>query len=137
MQVTPYVVFEGRAEEAIAFYAQALGAEVVALLRFSDNPEPPAPGMVPPGWESKIMHAQLRIGESTLYLSDGGRPGPMKFEGFSLTLTVADSVEADRNFAALSDGGQVRMPLVRTFFSPRFGMVADRFGIQWMIYVRP
>jgi PhnB protein len=103
------------------------------LMRYKDSPEPPPPGMVPPGSENKVMHSSLRIGETTVMASDGECQGKPSFQGFSLSLTVANEAEADRVFAALSDGGQVQMPLGKTFFSPRFGMVADRFGVSWMV----
>ncbi len=137
MQVQPYLNFDGRCEEALEFYRKTLGAEVTFLMRFKDSPEPPAAGMVPPGSDNKVMHASFRIGDSTLLAADchcGGRPS---FQGFSLSLTVRDEAEAKRRFDALSDGGQVRMPLAKTFFSPSFGMVADRFGVSWMVYVAP
>jgi PhnB protein len=137
MQVTPYLFFDGRCEEALAFYKKALGAEVGMMMRFSDSPEPHPPGMVPPGGENKIMHAAFRIGGTTVMASDGQAKGAPKFEGFSLSLDAKDEAEADRLFAALADGGQVRLALTKTFFSPRFGMVADRFGVGWMIIVQP
>jgi PhnB protein len=135
MQVQPYLFFDGRCEEAVEFYRRALGAEVTMLMRFKDSPEPPQPGMVPPGSESKVMHTSFRIGETTVLASDGQCVGSPSFQGFSLSLTVPKEAEAERLFAALADGGQVQMPLAKTFFSPRFGMVADRFGVSWMIYV--
>lgn len=133
MQIEPYLFFDGLCEEALAFYKTALGAEVEALLRFKDNPDPPSPGMVPPGSENKVMHTRIRIGDTTLMASDGRCLGKPSFQGFSLTLNVPDATEAERLFAVLGEGGQVQMPLSKTFFSPRFGMVADRFGIGWMI----
>lgn len=135
MLVQPYLFFDGRAEEAIEFYRSVLGAEPVMVMRFKESPEPPPPGMVPPGSENKIMHASLRIGETTVMASDGSCQGQASFQGFALSLTVANEAEADRLFAALGQGGQVQMPLTKTFFSPRFGMVADRFGVSWMIVV--
>ena len=135
MQVQPYLFFDGRCEEAVEFYRRALGAEVTMLMRFRDNPEPQDHSMVPPGAGDKVMHAELRIGDATVLVSDGRCQGRPSFAGFSLSLTVADEAEAERLFAALADGGEVQMPLGRTFFSPRFGMVADRFGVSWMIYV--
>jgi PhnB protein len=135
MQVQPYLFFDGRCEEAVEFYRDALGAEVTMLLRHKDSPEPPQPGMAPPGSEHKILHASFRIGEATIMASDGRCEGKPSFQGFSLSLTVANEAEADRLFAALGDGGQVQMPLTKTFFSPRFGMVADRFDVSWMIVV--
>ena len=130
MPVQPYLFFNGRCEEAIEFYGRALGAEVMMLMRFKQAPDQ---SMIQPGNGEKIMHARLRIGDAIVLVSDGMCSGETKFEGFSLTLSVKSVEEADRRFNALADGGQVRMPLDKTFFSPRFGMVADRFGIGWMI----
>jgi PhnB protein len=130
MQIQPYLFFEGRADEAIEFYRRALGAEVTMLMRFKDSPEPPSHGE-----PDKVMHASLRIGDATVMLSDGRCLGKPDFQGFALTLIVEDESEAERLFEALGDGGQVQMPMTKTFFSPRFGMVADRFGVSWMIYV--
>jgi PhnB protein len=137
MQVQPYLFFEGRCEEAIEFYRTKLGAEVTALLRYKDSPEPPPPDMVPPGSGNKVMHASLRIGDTTVMASDGNCQGRPDFQGFSLTLSVANESEAEKKFASLGEGGHVRMPLAKTFFSPRFGMVADRFGVGWMVMVEP
>ena len=116
------------------FYRSTLGAEVTALLRFKDSPDP---GMVVPGAEDKVMHASFRIGETTVLASDGRCEGRPNFQGFALSLTTPNEIEADRLFASLSNGGQVQMPLARTFFSPRFGMVADRFAVTWMVHVAP
>ena len=135
MQVQPYLFFDGRCEEAIEFYKGAVGAEVTMLMRFNDSPEPHPPGMLPPGAESKVMHASLRIGDSTVMASDGQCLGQANFQGFSLSLSVSNDAEAERLFATLADGGKVCMPLAKTFFSSRFGMVADRFGVSWMIIV--
>ncbi|HEY2389158.1 MAG TPA: VOC family protein [Candidatus Binatia bacterium] len=135
MAIQPYLFFEGRCEEAIEFYRRALGAKVEMMMRYKDGPEPPPPGMLPPGSESKVMHASFQIGDTTVLASDGRCSGTPRFEGFSLSLTVADEAQAERCFNALADGGEVRAPLTKTFFSPRFGMVADRFGVGWMIYV--
>lgn len=135
MLVQPYLFFDGRCEEAIEFYRKVLGAEVHMLMRFKDSPEPPQPGMVPPGSENKVMHAIFRIGDTAVMASDGRCMGQPNFQGFSLSLTVADDAEAERKFALLADGGQVQMPLTKTFFSSRFGMVADRFGVSWTVLV--
>ena len=135
MQVQPYLFFNGRCEEALEFYRGALGAEVKMLMRFKDCPEPQQPGMVAPGTENKVMHMQFRVGETTILASDGRCQGKPSFEGFALSITVPDDAEAERLFAALSAGGQVQMPMTKTFFSSRFGMLADRFGVSWMIYV--
>ena len=137
MQVQPYLFFDGRCDEALEFYRGALGAEVTMLMRFKDSPDPHPPGVLPPGAEDKVMHTSFRIGDTTLMASDGRCLGKTSFQGFSLSLTVPDEAQAERLFAALSDGGQVQMPLAKTFFSPRFGMVADRFGVSWMIRVAP
>ncbi|MFM9843724.1 MAG: VOC family protein [Dongiaceae bacterium] len=134
MQVQPYLNFDGRCEEAIEFYRQALGAEVEMMLRFKENPEPP-PGATPSGNENKILHASLRIGDSVVMASDGHCSGKPAFQGITLTLQVANEAEADRLFNALANGGQVQLPLTRTFFSPRFGMVNDRLGVAWMVLV--
>lgn len=135
--IEPYLFFNGRCEQAVEFYRKALGAKVEMMMRFKESPEPPPPGTVPPGFEDKIMHASFRIGKTTVMASDGCTTEKTSFHGFSLSLSVPTENEADRVFAALSDGGQVRMPLGKTFWSPRFGMVEDRFGIGWMITVEP
>lgn len=135
MSIEPYLNFDGRCEEAIEFYKKALGAEVAMLMRVCDSPEQP-PGGIAAGTENKIMHASLRIGDATIMLSDGYCKGSQTFSGITLSLTVPNEAAADRAFNALSDGGNIHMPLTKTFFSPRFGMVADRFGVPWMIIVR-
>jgi PhnB protein len=135
--IQPYLFFNGSCEQAIEFYRKALGAEVEMMMRFKESPEPHAPGTVPPGFENKIMHASFRIGGTTIMASDGCSPEKASFQGFSLSLTVPNEKEADRVFAALAEGGQVKMPLTKTFFSPRFGMLEDQFGIGWMINVAP
>jgi PhnB protein len=137
MQVQPYVSFDGRCEEAIEFYRSALGAEVKMLVRFKEMPEPHQPGMIPPGAEEKVMHARLQIGETTVNASDGRCTGTPNFHGIALSLTVKTDAEAQRYFAALAKGGQVNMPLGKTFFSSQFGMVNDRFGVPWMVVVLP
>ncbi len=135
MKIEPYLFFDGRCEEALEFYRKTLGAEVTMLMRFKDSPEPHQPGMVPPGAENKVMHANFRVGDATVMASDGHCAGKPSFQGFSLSLTAPNESEAERLFAALGNGGQVQMPLTKTFFSPRFGMVADRFGVSWMVIV--
>lgn len=134
MQVEPYLFFEGRCEEALDFYRRALGAEVTTLMRFKESPDP---NMCLPGAEDKVMHATVRIGGTNIMASDGMNSGNLAFQGFSLSLSLTDKAEAERLFTALSDGGQVQMPLAETFYSPLFGMVADRFGVLWMIIVTP
>ena len=137
MQVTPYLFFEGRADEAVEFYRRVLGAEVTMLMRYKDNPAPAGPDMGPPPAPDKVMHASLRIGDTTVLASDGRCQGQPNFQGFGLSLTVANDADAKRLFQALSDGGQVRVPMAKTFFSSSFGMVADRFGVLWLVYVAP
>jgi PhnB protein len=136
MHIQPYLVFDGRCEEAAEFYRKALGAEVMMLLRFKDHPEPDPASKAPPGSGEKVMHMQLRIGESVILASDGRCLGKPNFQGISLTLTVGDDAEAERRFNALADGGQMQMPLAKTFFASRFGMVTDRFGASWMVLTR-
>jgi PhnB protein len=131
--VQPYLFFGGRCEEAIEFYKTALGAELLMLSRFKENPEP-QPGM-PDCFEEKVMHASFRIGETTLMASDGMCDGKANFEGFSLSITVPDEAEAERVFVALGEGGLVTMPLEKTFWAPKFGMLTDRFGVGWMVSV--
>jgi PhnB protein len=132
MQAQPYLFFEGRCEEALDFYRKAIGAEVTALMRAKDSPDP---AMSMPGAPDKILHATFKIGDTTVMASDGRNQGRPQFQGFALSLTVPNEAEAKRLFAALSDGGQEHMPLTKTFFSPSFGMLADRFGVSWMGYV--
>jgi PhnB protein len=136
--VQPYLFFDGRCEEALEFYKKALGAKVLMLFRFKESPVPAetAPGQPPPDGE-KIMHARMVIGNSVVMVSDGRCAGRPAFEGFSLSVAVASEADVDRYFNPLADGGKVVMPLEKTFFSPRFGMVVDKFGVTWMIIVEP
>ena len=132
--IQPYLFFGGRCEEALKFYGTALGAQVDFLMRYKESPEPLPPGRLAPGYENKVMHATFRIAGNTLMASDGCGDAP-SFTGFSLSLAVPTEAEANRAFAALADGGKVNMPLTKTFWSPRFGMLTDRFGIGWMVSV--
>jgi PhnB protein len=133
MQVEPYLFFDGRCEEALEFYKKALGAEVMALIRFKDSPDPT---MVHGGMDpNKILHAVFRVGETTIMTSDGRNQGKPNFQGFALSIAVKTEAETKKLFNALAEGGRVEMPLAKTFFSPSFGMVVDRFGIMWMILV--
>lgn len=134
--VQPYLFFDGKCEEAIEFYRRALGAQVNLQMRYKDSPEPAPPGCGPTDG-NKIMHAQFQIGETVIMASDGRATDHPKFDGFSLSLVVPAEADADRAFNGLADGGQVQMPLAKTFFSARFGMVTDRFGVMWMVLVRP
>jgi PhnB protein len=133
--IQPYLFFNGTCEQALEFYVKALGAQVQFTMRYKESPEAPPPGMVPPGWENKIMHTSFRIGETTVMASDGCSADKASFDSFALSLSVGTEAEADRAFAALADGGQVKMPLTKTFWSPRFGMLKDRFGVNWMVSV--
>ena len=135
MQIQPYLFFNGRCEEAVEFYRKALGAEVEMMMRFKDSPDPMPPGMLAPGFENKVMHAALRIGGAVLMASDGMAAGKPDFKGFSLSIDAPDAAGVDRLFAALAEGGRVQMPLGKTFWSPHFGMVTDRFGVGWMVSV--
>jgi len=132
MKVEPYLFFDGRCDEAVEFYRKALGAEVNTLLRFKDGPEPHEPGN-----ENKVMHGSLRIGDTTVMVSDGHAKGRPSFQGFALSISARNDATAERLFAALADSGQVQQPLTKTFFSSRFGMVTDRFGVQWMVITAP
>jgi PhnB protein len=136
MQVQPYLFFDGRCEEAVEFYREKLGADVTMLVRFKDVAESQTE-MIPEGAGNKIMHARLRIGETAVMASDGHCQGHPHFEGFCLSITASSAADAEFMFAALSDGGKVQLPLAETFFSPRYGMVSDRFGVSWMVYVEP
>jgi PhnB protein len=134
--IQPYLFFEGRCEEAIEFYKKALGAKVGMLMRYKDSPEAPPPGCAPAD-SNKVMHAQFQIGETVIMASDGRATGKPNFEGFGLSLSLPTPAEVDKAFGALADGGKVEMPLAKTFFSARFGMVADKFGVLWMVLVTP
>jgi PhnB protein len=135
MLIQPYLIFDGRCEEAVEFYRSALGAEVEMLMRFSEAPQQPPPGAIAPGTENKVMHVTLKIGDSVVMASDGDCLKKSPFQGFSLSLTAANAAEAEQKFAALAQGGKVTMPLGKTFWSPCFGMLVDRFGVSWMVIV--
>jgi PhnB protein len=134
MNVEPYLFFEGRTEEALDFYKQKLGAKVEAMMRYKDNPDPQ---YNPPNSANKVMHALFRIGDTKVMASDGNCAGKPSFQGFALTINAANPAEAKQRFDALADGGQVQMPLNETFFAKSFGMVADRFGMSWMVIEGP
>jgi PhnB protein len=133
MKVQSYLFFDGRCEEALEFYRRALGAEVTMLMRNRESPEAPPPGALPPGSDDKIMHASFKVGDTELMASDGRCGGAPAFEGMSLALSVPDDATARQRFDALAAGGQVQMPLAKTFFASSFGMVQDRFGVGWMV----
>jgi len=130
MRVEPYLSFDGRCEEALDLYKRALGAEVTMLVRFKDTPQSAS---TPPGGEDKVAHASVRVGDTVFMASDGQCGGNTRFHGICMSLSVANEAEADRVFEGLSEGGKVQMPLAKTFFSPRFGMLEDRFGLGWMV----
>ena len=135
MNVQPYLFFEGRAEEALNFYTKALGTKVDMLMRNREAPEAPPPGMLPPGSENKVMHASFHVGDTEVMLSDGRCSGKPQFNGFSLAISARDEATVRRYFNALADGGSVTMPLGKTFWSPCFGMLTDKFGLGWMVSV--
>jgi PhnB protein len=135
MHVQPYLFFDGRTDEALAFYKKALGAQIGMLMRFKESPDPTNEGPMGKVDPEKVMHSEFKIGDTSIMASDGNCQGKPKFEGFSLTLNAKTEAEADKLFNALADGGEVRMPLTKTFFSPKFGMVADKFGVGWMVLV--
>jgi PhnB protein len=134
MHVQPYLFFDGRCDEALEFYKKTLGAEPTMLMRFRDAPDQ---SMISPGSADKVMHGQVKIGDTTVLMSDGRCLGKPNFQGFALTVHAKDEAEADKLFAALGEGGQVTMPLAKTFFSRKFGMLADKFGVGWMVIVAP
>ena len=134
MTIQPYLFFNGRCEEALDFYKKTLGANIDMMMRFSENPDACTAGMMPKD-TSTIMHAAFRIGDAMVMCSDGVQDDKPNFQGFSLSLTVANEAEADKAFNALAKEGQIQMPIGKTFFSPRFGCVADKFGVSWMVIV--
>lgn len=130
MRVNPYLVFNGRCEEAFTFYAECLGGKIEAMLPHAGTP---AEGHVPAEWREKIMHARLSVGEDVIMGSDAP---PGHFEqpkGFSVTIQLTEPAEADRIFQRLSEGATVTMPIQQTFWASRFGMLVDRFGTPWMV----
>jgi PhnB protein len=132
MQVQPYLFFDGKCDEALEFYKKAVGANPTMLMRFKDAPDK---SMITPGTENKVMHAQVEIGDAKVLMSDGRCQGKTNFQGFGLAISAKTEAEAEKMFAALGDGGQVMAPMSKTFFSPRFGMVTDKFGVLWMVLV--
>ncbi|HEU5080977.1 MAG TPA: VOC family protein [Opitutaceae bacterium] len=136
LTLNAYLNFDGRCEEALNFYQKELGAKVTMLMRFKDSPEPadPSCGPIQP---DKVMHCSFTIGESVIMASDCNAQGKVKFEGFSLAVAAPDEATVRKMFNALANGGQVCMPLDKTFFSPLFGVVSDKFGVSWMIMVQP
>ncbi len=135
MTLEPYLFFNGRCEEAMNFYKEAIGATISFQMRMNEAPEPPPPVAIPEGFENKIMHASLRVGEMNLMVTDGNSNMQPSFKGFALSLGVADAAEAKQKFDALAQGGKVTMALDKTFWSPCFGMLEDKFGVGWMVIV--
>ena len=132
MELQTYLFFDGKTDEALDFYKKAVGAKPKMLMRFKDAPDQ---SMVSPGSADKIMHAAVDIGDTTVLMSDGRCTGNTNFQGFALSISAANEAEADKLFAALGDGGQVTMPMAKTFFAGRFGMLTDKFGVGWMVIV--
>ena len=133
MKVQAYLSFSGRCEEALEFYKKSIGAEVTSLMRWKESPDAAMKG--PPGYEEKVMNAAFRIGETQLMADDGMGPKQAEFKGMSLVIEVADDAEAKRVFTALGEGGNVTMPLMKTFWTTSFGMLTDKFGVPWMVNV--
>jgi PhnB protein len=134
-EIQPYLFFNGNCEQAVEFYKKTLGAVVKLSMRYKESPQPAAPGMVPPGFENKIMHVSFHIGDSLIMASDDCSGESSRFQGFGLALSVPTEADAERAFNALADGGKVKMPLTKTFWSPKFGMLTDKFGVGWMVSV--
>jgi PhnB protein len=132
MHVQPYLNFDGRCDEALEFYKKAIGAKVGMLVRFNQAPDP---SMISPGNADKVMHSSVQVGDSTVLMSDGRCTGKPNFQGIALSISARTEAEADQIFNGLAEGGQVTMPLAKTFFSAKFGMVADKFGVGWMVLV--
>lgn len=130
MQIQPYLFFDGRCDEALEFYKNAVGAQVGMVMRFKDAPDQ---SQISPASANKVMHASVQIGDTMVLASDGRNSGQPKFEGFALTISAKSEAETERLFNALAEGGQVTQPLIKTFFSPSFGMLADKFGVHWMV----
>ena len=133
--IQPYLYFAGRCEEALAFYRTALGAQLGPVFHFKDSPQPFPPGTLSAGFEHKIMHASFTVGATTIMASDGF-DDKNTFSGFSLALNLPTIAEVDHAFNALAEGGQIRMPLAKTFWSPRYGVLTDRFGINWKVSIK-
>jgi PhnB protein len=133
MLLQPYLFFDGRCDEALAFYKRVLGAKVGMLMRFKDSPDPAS---CPPGAGDKVMHAEFSLGDTVAFASDGHCSGKPEFKGFGLSVTAETEAEARKAFDALGEGGQVQMPMARSFFSPAFGMLTDKFGVLWMVLVK-
>lgn len=141
-QVQTYLYFDGKCDEALAFYRDTVGAEILQLMRYRDMPLQPGSDTcveqsMPPGCEDKVLHCSFRIGATELMASDGFCAGKPVFEGFALSLVLKDKDTVERTFARLAEGGEVRVPVDKTFFSPAFGLVVDRYGILWNVLAVP
>ncbi len=134
-KVQSYLFFEGRCEEALKFYEQAVGAKIGAVMKYKDSPDPDTAKYVPAANLDKVMHSFFMIGNTEIMASDGYAKGQPKFEGFALSIFGKDEAEVKKLFEALGAGGKVTQPIIKTFFSPAFGMVTDKFGVQWMVLV--
>jgi PhnB protein len=133
MEIQPYLYFDGRCEEAIAFYSSALDATELFKMRFKDAPDP----ATPPHMADKIMHATLAIGSTHVLMSDGRCGGEkVSYSGFSLSVTAADLASGEKYFNALAQGGRIDMPFQKTFWTEGFGMLVDKFGVPWMVNVQ-
>ena len=130
MQLNPYLFFNGQCESAFKFYEQLLGGKIVAMMTHAGSP---AENQVPPEWREKIIHARMVIGDQLLMGSDAPPGHFQQPQGFSVSLLVDTAEDAERIFPALAENGTVRMPLQKTFWAIRFGMLVDRFGIPWMV----
>ena len=130
MHVQTYVYGDGRSEEMLSFYKQAVGAQITMLMKFKEAPDQ---SQMSPGSAEKIMHAAFKIGETDIMISDGMNKGNPKFDGFALTIQAKDPAEAEKYFKGLTNGGEVTMPLAETFFAKSFGMLRDKFGVNWMV----
>lgn len=134
MQIQPYVFFDGRCEDALRFYADTLGAEVLFKMQYKDAP-PEANRPADPKSDDKVMHASVRIGESTVMMSDDCMSPQVIRSGFSLSVTADSLAEGEKLFNALAEGGKVNLPWQATFWSKGFGMLTDQFGVNWMVTI--
>jgi PhnB protein len=136
--VQPYLNFDGRCDEAMVVKHPPIketcmiGAKVGMLMRFKEAPDK---SMISPGSEEKVMHSAVQVGDAMVLMSDGRCTGKPNFQGIALAISAKTEAEADKLFSGLADGGQVQMPMAKTFFSPKFGMLADKFGVGWMVLV--
>lgn len=133
MHVNPYLFFNGRTEEALAFYSKAIGAKVGMMMRFGEGPDQ-NPNCTPPD-KNKIMHADFKVGDTMIFVSDGMAQGKLNFDGFSLAIAADDKADCEKKFNALAEGGEIAQPLTETFFAHSFGMVKDKYGVHWMLIV--